>query len=83
MTIAGKGLIDEAVEHIRKVIEFVPQNATAHCRLAEMLLFQGKVEQATAEYEQVLKIDPADEDAKAGLEKIKMGNTTSGTTPVK
>ena len=83
MAIADKGLIDEAVEHMRKVIELLPQNTTAHCRLAEMLLLQGKVEQATAEYGQVLKIDPADEDAKAGLEKIKTGNTTSGTTPVK
>jgi protein O-mannosyl-transferase len=83
ITLSDAGSIDEAVEYLRKVVKIIPRDTTARCRLAGMLLLQGKVEQATAEYEQVLKINPADGDARAGLEKIKTGNTTSGTTPVK
>jgi protein O-mannosyl-transferase len=83
MALPGKGPTDEAVEHLRKVVELAPQNTTARCRLAEVLVIQGKLDEAKFEYEQVLKIDPADEDAKAGLERIKTGNTTSETTPVK
>jgi tetratricopeptide (TPR) repeat protein len=81
--LSDSGSIDEAVEHMRKGIELAPQDLAARCRLAEMLLLQDKVEQATAEYEKVLKIDPANEDARAGLEKIRTGNTASVATPVK
>jgi Flp pilus assembly protein TadD len=83
MALSGKGLFDEAVEYLHKVVELAPQDTTTHCQLAEMLLLHGRIEQATTEYEQVLKIDPANENARAGLEKIKTGNTTSGATPVK
>ncbi|MGA2678311.1 MAG: tetratricopeptide repeat protein [Sedimentisphaerales bacterium] len=83
MALAENGRTDEAIEHMREVIEFAPQNPTPRRRLAEMLLSQGKLEQAAAEYERELKISPDDEEAKAGLEKIKMGNISSGAAPVK
>jgi tetratricopeptide (TPR) repeat protein len=69
--LADKGLVDEAIGHLRKVVELVPQDASVRCELARLLLQQGKIEQAIAEYEGALKIDPANKEALAGLQKAR------------
>jgi Flp pilus assembly protein TadD len=71
MNLADKGLIDEPIEQLRKVIELLPANTVVRNNLAALLLQKGQAEQAIAEYEQVLKIDPADMVAHEGLNKAK------------
>jgi tetratricopeptide (TPR) repeat protein len=45
-----------------------------------LLLQKGQTEQAITEYEQVLKIDPNNSDARLGLQNVR--DATSGGTPV-
>jgi Flp pilus assembly protein TadD len=73
-----KGLIDEAIENLRKAIALTPSDLAARNNLAKLLLQKGKVDEAKAEFGQVLKADPNNADARAGLEKIQMGLTVTG-----
>jgi len=71
---------DEAVKHFRRCIELEPNNAAGHLWLAESLV-RSRVpgddarnaklkEEACGEYRKTLKLEPKNEDAKKGLEKL-------------
>jgi len=64
-----RGFIEEAVEHLNKVVALRPQDTIARCRLGELLLRLGRIEQAISEYEQALKFDSDNKEARVGLEK--------------
>ena len=76
----NKKKVDEAVKQDRRAIELDAGSAPAHLWLAQSLVFsrvegdnEGNTklkEEACAEYRKVLKIDPRNEDAKKGMERI-------------
>jgi tetratricopeptide (TPR) repeat protein len=57
------GRFDESVEELRKAVELAPQNVTYRLNLAKTLTMLGMYEEAKAEFEKVLEIDPANEEA--------------------
>jgi tetratricopeptide (TPR) repeat protein len=62
---------EKAIAEYRAVIRAMPDFVRAYDMLAIVLIQAGKIEEATATYEQALKIDPADKNARLGLEKIR------------
>ena len=62
---------EKAIVEYRAVIRAMPDFVRAYDMLAIVLIQAGKIEEATATYEQALKIDPADKNALVGLEKIR------------
>jgi RNA polymerase subunit RPABC4/transcription elongation factor Spt4 len=50
---------DEAIGHFRRAVELTPDNATFHCNLAVALWEKGLDDEAFAEYQQTLALDPA------------------------
>jgi protein O-mannosyl-transferase len=76
--LADKGLVDEAIANLRKVVGLASADTIARCELATLLLQKGKVKEAAAEYEEALKIDPANKDALAGLQRARSMQTTGG-----
>ena len=62
-TISASGLgprnqIEEAIGHLRRVIEINPQNADAHRNLAVGLGLQGKLEEAIRHDRTSLRLEP-------------------------
>jgi len=69
--LAKAGRIDEAVENLRQVLTANPQDAAAKRRLADaltvrgvLLLRGGKPSEAVAQFDEALKLDPSNQDAK-------------------
>jgi len=62
---------EKAIAEYRAVIRAMPDFVRAYDMLAIVLIQTGKIEEATATYEQALKIDSADKNARVGLEKIR------------
>jgi len=59
-------------------VELAPQDSVAHSAFAKLLLQQGWVERAIAEYERALDIDPNNESAQTGLEKALITQSAGG-----
>ena len=69
--LAKSGQIDEAVENLRQVLAANPEDAAAKRRLADaltvrgvLLLRGGKRPEAVAQFDEALKLDPTNQDAK-------------------
>ncbi len=62
---------EKAIVEYRAAIRAMPDYVRAYDMLAIVLIQAGKIEEAIATYEQVLKIDPADKNARLGLEKTR------------
>ncbi len=67
----AQNMPDKAIDEYRKAIGASPDFVRSYDMLAIALIQKGKIEQAKAAYEQALKIDPSDENARIGLEKIR------------
>jgi len=69
--LAKAGRIDEAVENLRQLVAANPEDAAAKLRLAHaltvrgtLLLRDGKNTQAVRQFDEALKLDPSNEDAR-------------------
>ena len=63
LCLAGQSLIalkrfDEAREHIEKAKSLHPAFATSHEAFADLLLLEGRFEDAITSYRQVMHLDP-------------------------
>ena len=70
-TLPKAGKPDEAVENYRRVIAALPEDPLPHVRVGELFLRLGKAADARQQFEQALALDPANESAKEGLERVK------------
>jgi protein O-mannosyl-transferase len=68
---------EKAIVEYRAAIRAVPDYVWAYDMLAIVLIQTGKIEEAIVTYEQALKIDPADKNARMGLEKIRAAQKDS------
>ena len=73
--LAKTGKVDEAVENLRQMLAESPQDAAVKGRLADvltlrgvLLLRDGKREEAVAQFDEALKLDPENEDARKNRE---------------
>lgn len=64
----GKGMMKEAMEVRKKILEIDPSNTTSRIRLAELLQQDGKTEDCLREYEETAKILTAKKDREALVE---------------
>jgi tetratricopeptide (TPR) repeat protein len=69
--LAKAGRVDEAVDNLRRVLTDYPDDAVAKRRLAEVLTLRGELlfrdgkrEEAVAQFDEALKLDPSNEDAR-------------------
>jgi hypothetical protein len=60
---------ESAVREFEAALKFEPNDTRTLYNIAGMRARQGRTDEAIAAYEQVLKIDPANENARAGLER--------------
>ena len=67
----AQNMPEKAIAEYRAAIRVMPDYVRAYDMLAIVLIQTGKIEEAIATYEQALKIDPADKNARIGLEKIR------------
>ncbi|WP_420265046.1 tetratricopeptide repeat protein, partial [Candidatus Magnetominusculus dajiuhuensis] len=65
-----KGCFIHAIEEFKSVTEAIADNILSHRKLAELYTIIGETENALLSYKTILSIDPSDEDAAAGIEKI-------------
>ena len=73
--LAKSGKIDEAVQNLRQLVAANPEEAAAKVRLADaltvrgtLLLRDGKNSEAGAQFDEALKLDPSNEDARRNRE---------------
>ncbi len=66
-------MLDEAETEFEKVITVIPDNLYAHKKLAEIYKDLGKTDEAIREFKTVLRLNPTDEWAVAGLSSIEQG----------
>ena len=64
-------MTDDAIVHYRKVIELTPQDIEALNNLGVALARQGNLDQALTEWQNVLKIDPANKSARDNVKKAR------------
>ncbi len=57
--------LDEALSNLRQAVELNPNDATVRANLGEVLLRQGQLEAAAAEFGKSLELDPEEKDAGA------------------
>ncbi|MBF0556509.1 MAG: hypothetical protein HQK96_18475, partial [Nitrospirae bacterium] len=65
-----KGCFIHAIEEFKSVADSIPDNILSHRKLAELYGIIGETQNALLSYRTILSIDPSDEDADAGLQKI-------------
>jgi tetratricopeptide (TPR) repeat protein len=68
--LAEKNRTEEAINHFREAIRFSPDYAEANYNLAETLTRSGRIGEAIREYQEVLRIDPKDQDSRRALEQL-------------
>jgi tetratricopeptide (TPR) repeat protein len=73
----AQNMPEKAIVEYRAAIRAMPDLVRAYDMLAIVLIQTGKIGEATATYEQALKIDPADKNALIGLEKIRAAQKSS------
>ena len=56
--LAGRGEVDEAIQHYRQALEINPRFAEAHANLGVALAGRGEVDEAIQHYRQALEINP-------------------------
>jgi tetratricopeptide (TPR) repeat protein len=77
----AQNMPEKAIAEYRGAIRAMPDFVRAYDMLAIVLIQTGKIEEAIVTYEQALRIDPADKNARIGLEKIRAAQ--KGTNPSK
>jgi tetratricopeptide (TPR) repeat protein len=60
-----------AIAHLRRGLDLCPEDDVAHNELGELYLREGRLEEATAEFEAALKINPRFTRARENLELAK------------
>ena len=70
MVLAKRGILAEATEHLRRVVELKPGDAAAANNLAITLAKQGRLDEAAQRFEAALRIDPNFAEAHAGLARV-------------
>lgn len=75
VALAKAGRVDDAVDNLRRVLADYPEDAVAKRHLADaltlrgrLLLRDGKRDQAVAQFDEALKLDPANEEARKNRE---------------
>jgi tetratricopeptide (TPR) repeat protein len=67
VALAGRGRIDEAIEHYRKTLEIKSDYAEAHNNLGLALVGRGRIDEAIEHYEKALKLAPGHTQAHINL----------------
>ncbi|MEI9972195.1 MAG: tetratricopeptide repeat protein [Ignavibacteriota bacterium] len=74
--LARVGRVDDAIDNLRRILTDAPEDPAAKRRLAEaltlrgeLLLRDGKRDEAATEFQEALKLDPADEEARKALDR--------------
>ncbi|GAB4411434.1 MAG: hypothetical protein OHK0032_07320 [Thermodesulfovibrionales bacterium] len=65
-----KNMVNEARDEFEKVVSAIPDNLFAHRKLADIYREIGEAEKAKAEYMEVIRLNPLDEEAKICLDAI-------------
>lgn len=68
--LAGGGSVDDAIERYRAIAERVPALSAVHLQLAWLYERKGDTQAAVTEYQAVLKSEPDNAKARAGLERV-------------
>jgi tetratricopeptide (TPR) repeat protein len=75
VALAKAGRVDDAVDNLRRVLADYPEDPVAKRRLADaltlrgmLLLRDGKRDDAVAQFDEALKLDPANEEARKNRE---------------
>jgi tetratricopeptide (TPR) repeat protein len=71
VALAKAGKVDDAVDNLRRILDDTPEDPLAKRRLADaltlrgvLLLRDGKRDDAVAQFEEALKLDPSNEEAR-------------------
>ena len=62
----ARSYYDQAAEHLEKSIAISPRDTRAHLILGELRSFQGRHQEAIAQYDKVLRLKPGEQSAIAG-----------------
>ena len=75
VALAKAGRVDDAVDNLRRVLADYPEDAVAKRHLADaltlrgrLLLRDGKRDEAVAQFDEALKLDPTNEEARKNRE---------------
>ena len=60
VTLANKGLLDEAIPHYEAAARFSPEDPEPHDGLGYVLASKGKIVEAIEQYREALRLDPCD-----------------------
>ena len=64
------GHIDEAITHLKASVRLNPNEPQSHLTLGDALFAMGRKQEAIAQYQEALRLDPEMEQAKARLEAV-------------
>ncbi len=67
IVLAGRGQVDEAIDHYKTALRIEPDNAEAHNNLGIVLAGRGQVDEAIDHYKRALKIRPNYAEAHSNL----------------
>lgn len=65
-----KNMINEARDEFEKVVSAIPDNLFAHRKLADIYRELGEAENAAAQYREIIRLNPFDEEARICLDAI-------------
>jgi tetratricopeptide (TPR) repeat protein len=70
MLLGPQNRLEEAIAHLRRVIELTPRNSEAHRNLSVAYGLQGKIDDAIAEAREALRIQPDSAAARQHLDRL-------------
>ena len=70
MLLGPQNRLDEAIAHLRRVVELSPRNSEAHRNLSVAYGLQGKLDQAIAEVREALRVQPDSAAARQQLDRL-------------
>jgi tetratricopeptide (TPR) repeat protein len=70
MLLGPQNRLDEAIAHLRRVVELTPRNSEAHRNLSVAYGLQGKLDQALGEAREALRIQPDSAAARQQLDRL-------------
>ena len=70
MLLGPQNRLDEAIAHLRRVIDLNPRNGEAHRNLSVAYGLQGKLDEAIAEARSALRIQPDSTAARQQLDRL-------------
>jgi Flp pilus assembly protein TadD len=76
-----KGELAEAKEHLVQASKLDPKLAQPHNYLGKVLMLQGDVSQAIAQFEEALRLHPDFPEAEENLRVAKQSGTTNASSP--